>query len=57
MSAPKCVLTPTTRLVLLRVVCDSVLKRFEVPQDRLDKLQVKLHRATDEKSITFAMLE
>ena len=34
-----------------------MLKRFEVPQDKLDKLEVVLHRAADEKSITFAMLE
>ena len=57
MSVQKCLLTPTTRLVFLGVVCDSVLKRFVVPQDKLDKLEVILHRATDEKSITFAMLE
>ena len=34
-----------------------MLKRFEVPQDKLDELEVILHRAADEKSITFAMLE
>ena len=50
-------LTPATRLVLLRVACDSVLKRFGVPQDKLDKLDVILHRAADEKLITFAMSE
>ena len=39
------------------VLRGSVLKRFEVPQDKLDKLEVIPHRAADEKSITFAMLE
>ena len=34
-----------------------MFKRFEVPQDKLDELEVILHRAADEKSITFAMLE
>ena len=57
MSVLKCVLTPTMRLVFLGVVCGSVLKRFKVPQDKLDKLEVIPHRATDDKSITFAMLE
>ena len=57
MSAPKCVLTPTRRLVFVGVACDSVLKRFKVPQDKLDKLEVILHRAADEKLIAFAMLE
>ena len=50
-------LTPTTRFVFLGVVCDSVLKRFEIPQDKLDKLEVILHRVARDKSITFTMLE
>ena len=57
MSVPKFVLMHTRRLVFLGVVCDSVIKRFEVSQDKLGKLEVILHTAADENSITFPMLE
>ena len=56
MSAPKCVLTPTTQLVLLRVACDSVLKRFAVPQDKLDKLEAILEEALAQGWISLGML-
>lgn len=50
-------LAPSTRLVLLGVTCDTVLKRFEVPQSKIDKLEIILHRAIKTGSITFALLE
>lgn len=43
MSIPKCTLEPTTRIVFLGIICDSAQCRFEVPADKLDKLEV-IHR-------------
>ena len=57
MSASKCVLTPTTRLVFLGVVCDTTLRRFEVPQDKLDKLEQILNGVVETGSIYFATFE
>lgn len=57
MSIPKCALTPTTRLVFLGIVCDTMLRRFEVPQVKLDKLEVILRKTASTGFITFAMLE
>ena len=57
MSTVKCELIPTTRLVFLGVVCDSALQRFEVPQDKLTKLEAILREAIRAKLISFSMLE
>ena len=57
MSASKCVLTPTTRLVFLGVVCDTTLRRFEVPQDKPDKLEQILNGVVETGSIYFATFE
>ncbi|CAN0599232.1 unnamed protein product, partial [Laminaria digitata] len=35
----KCVLRPTTRVVYLGIVCDSETCRFEVPEDKLERLE------------------
>lgn len=45
------------RLVLLRAICDTMLKRFEVPQIKLDKLEAVLRRADSTGYLTFAMLD
>lgn len=45
MSIPECVIVPTTRIVFLGVVCDSELRRFEVPD------------AISSQMISFAMSE
>lgn len=57
MSVKKCVLEPTTRLVYLGIECDSSQCRFEVPADKLDKLEVILKEAVSTQKITFATLE
>lgn len=57
MSLEKCVLTPTTRLVYLAIVCYSDKCRFEVPEDMLAKLEATLATAIESQSITFAMLQ
>ena len=57
MSIDKCVLMPSTRLVFLGIVCDSLLRRFEVPEDKLDKLEAIISEAISTQCITFTMLE
>ena len=57
MSVEKCVLNPTTSLVYLGIVCDSAKCRFEVPEDKLVKLETLITAAIDASSITFAELE
>lgn len=56
-SIPKCELTPSTRLVFLGIICDSVQCRFEVPDDKLDKLEALLEEASASRVISFRMLE
>ena len=57
MSMKKCVLVPTTRIVYLGIVRDAVLCRFEVPEDKLDKLEAIVRTALETRKISFAMLE
>ena len=57
MSVDKCELKPSTRLVFLGIVCDSILRRFEVPKEKLVKLEAILYEAISTKHITFTMLE
>ena len=45
MSIAKCVLEPTRRLVNLGIICDTEARRFEVPEDKLLKLEVMLRAA------------
>ena len=56
-SLPKCEIDPTTRLVFLGIICDSVACRFEAPEDKLEKLEVILTEAVTSGAITFRMLE
>lgn len=56
-SVKKCILDPTTRLVFLGITCDSLQCRFEVPPDKLDKLEAIISAAIASSTITFAMLE
>ena len=44
MSITKCVLEPTTRLVLLGIIYDTEARRFEVPEGNLLKLEVGFFR-------------
>lgn len=57
LSVKKCVLEPTTRLVFLGITCDSQQCRFEVPPDKLDKLEAIISAAIASGTITFAVLE
>ena len=56
-SIPKCQLKPTTCLVYLGIVCDSGACRFEVPEDKLNKLEKILVGALSSGVITFKLLE
>lgn len=56
-SLKKCELIPTTSLVFLGIICDSDKGRFEVPEDKLSKLEAILTDAITSRSITFQMLE
>ena len=56
-SLKKCELIPTTSLVFLGIICDSDNRRFEVPEDKLAKLEAILVDAIASESITFQMLE
>ena len=56
-SLPTCEIDPTTRLVFLGIICDSVACRFEAPEDKLEKLEVSLTGAVTSGAITFRMLE
>ena len=40
MSIAKCVLEPTTWLTFLGIIFDTEARRFEVPEDKLLKLEV-----------------
>ena len=57
MSITKCVLEPTTRLVLLSMICDIGARRFEVPEGKLLKLEVILTAAITSGWISFVDLE
>ena len=57
-SISKCELTPSTRLVLLGIICDTAQCRFEAPPaDKLEKLEHILSDAITSGAITFQMLE
>ena len=56
-SVNKSHLDPTTSLVFLGITCDSAKARFEVPEDKLDKLEAILTEAISEGVISFKMLE
>ena len=56
-SISKCELTPSTRLVFLGIICDTVQCRFEAPSDKLEKLEHMLSDAVTSGAITFQMLE
>ena len=56
-SISKCELTPSTRLVFLGIICDTVQRRFEAPADKLEKLEHMLSDAVTSGAITFQMLE
>ena len=57
MSIAKCVLEPTTRLVFLGIICDTEARRFEVPEDRLLKLEVILTAVITSGWISFVDVE
>ena len=57
MSFSKCSLAPSTRLVYLGVICDSQARFFEVPADKLDKLETLLRHAIHDGWISFVNLE
>ena len=57
MSIAKCVLEPTTRLVFLRIIFDTEARRFEVPEDKLLKLEVTLTAAITSGGAFFVDLE
>ena len=57
MSIAKCVLEPTTRLVLLGIICDTEARRFEVPEGKLPKLEVLLTAAITSGWISFVDVE
>lgn len=56
-SIPKCQLHPSTRIVFLGIICDSQQGRFEVPEEKLTKLEAILSSAIASGTITFKMLE
>ena len=56
-SISKCELTPSTRLVFLGIIYDTVQCRFEAPADKLEKLEHMLSDAVTSGAITFQMLE
>ena len=55
-SISKCELTPSTRLVFLGIICDTIQCRFEAPADKLEKLEHMLSDAVTSGAITFQML-
>ena len=57
MSFSKFSLAPSTRLVYLGVICDSQALRFEVPADKLDKLETLLRHVIHHGWISFVNLE
>ena len=54
---PKCSLEPTIVLVFLGIGCDTVQRRFYVPEDKLLKLEAILREAIDSQSMPFSQLE
>ena len=56
-SIAKWVLEPTTRLVFLGIICDAEARRFEVPEDKLLKLEAILTAANTSGWISFVDLE
>ena len=56
-SIAKCVLQPTTRLVFLGIICDTETRYFEVPEDKLIKLEVIFTAAITSGCISFVDLE
>ena len=57
MSIAKCVLEPTTRLLFWDIICDTEARLFEVPGDKLLKLEVILTTAITSGWISFVDLE
>ena len=57
MSIAKCVLEPTTRLVLLGIICDTEARHFQVPEGKLLKLEVLFTTAITSGWISFLDLE
>ena len=57
MSIAKCVLEPTIRLTFLDIICDTEARRFEVPEDKLLKLEVIITAAITSGWISFVDLE
>ena len=57
MSIAKCVLEPTTRLVFLGIMLDTKARRFEVPEEKLLKLELVLTAAITSGWISFMDLE
>lgn len=56
-SIKKSQIDPTTSLVFLGITCDSQRARFEVPEDKLLKLEAILTEAISTGVISFKMLE
>ena len=57
MSIAKCVLEPTTWLVFLGIIYDTEARCFEVPEDKLLKLEVVLTTAITSGLISFVNIE
>ena len=57
MSFSRCSLVSSTRLVYPGVICDSQVRRFEVPADKLDKLEALLRHVIHHGWISFVNLE
>ena len=53
MSLKKCTTRSSTRLIFLSIVCDTDLRRFEVPETKLIKLETLLKEAIQSRFITF----
>ena len=57
MSIAKCVLKPTTRLVVLGIICDTETHRFKILEDNLLNLEVILMAAITSGWTSFVDLE
>ena len=57
MAFPECSLEPTTDRVFLGVGCDTVQRKFYVPEDNLRKLEAILRGATNSQSISLSQLK
>ena len=53
----KCSLAPSIHLVYLGVICDSQVRRFEVPGNKLKMLEALLQHAISHARISFVKLE